>query len=198
MTTISRREFLHRSQKTGWGLAAGLTILDNAASVWGTPANEKIVMAVVGVRGRGGSLAPGFASRGDCEIAYVCDVDSNLFASRGKSIAEAQGGKTPKFAQDFRKALDDKSVDAMIIATPDHWHVPGGRLELPGGQGRLRGETAQPQLLGRAQAGRGREEVRADRAGGHAEPQRRLQSWTPSGTSRRASWGGSISAASRT
>jgi predicted dehydrogenase len=124
MTTINRREFLNRSQKTGLGLAAGLTILDNAASVWGAPANEKIVMGVVGVRGRGSSLAPGFASRGDCEIAYVCDVDSNLFASRGKSIAEVQGGKTPKFTQDFRRALDDKAVDAMIIATPDHWHVP--------------------------------------------------------------------------
>jgi predicted dehydrogenase len=124
MTKINRREFLDRSKKTSLGIAAGLTILPNAASVWGAPANDKIIMAVVGVRGRGSSLAPGFAQRGDCEIAYVCDVDSNLFASRAKTIAEAQGGKEPKCIQDFRQALDDKSVNAMIVATPDHWHVP--------------------------------------------------------------------------
>ena len=124
MANISRREFLNRSQQTGLGLAAGLTILGNAASVRGTPAANKIVMGVVGVRGRGGNLAPGFASRGDCEIAYVCDVDSNLFQSRAKAIADVQQGKMPKCVQDFRKVLDDKTVNAMIIATPDHWHVP--------------------------------------------------------------------------
>jgi predicted dehydrogenase len=124
MTAINRREFLDRSQKTGLGLAAGLTILSNAASARGTPANDKIVMAIIGVRGRGSSLAPAFASRKDCEIGYVCDVDSRLFGPISKTIAAAQGEKQPKCVQDFRKALDDKSVDAMIIATPDHWHVP--------------------------------------------------------------------------
>ena len=104
--------------------AAGVTILGNAASVRGTPANDRIVMAVVGIRGRGSSLGPAFAARKDCRIAYICDVDCRLFASRGKAIADAQGGQRPKCVQDFRKALDDKSVDAMVIATPDHWHVP--------------------------------------------------------------------------
>jgi predicted dehydrogenase len=124
MTRINRREFLHRSQKAGLGLAAGLTILDQAASVRAAPANERIVMAVVGVRGRGSSLGPGFASRPDCRIAYVCDVDSRLFGPAAQRIAAAQQGHVPRCVQDFRKALDDKSVDAMIIATPDHWHVP--------------------------------------------------------------------------
>ena len=81
-------------------------------------------MAIVGVRGRGSQLAPAFAARSDCRIAYVCDVDSRLFGPISKTIADAQGGKQPTCVQDFRKALDDKSVDAMIIATPDHWHVP--------------------------------------------------------------------------
>jgi predicted dehydrogenase len=122
MTAMNRRTFLDRAQKTG--LAAGLTILSNAASVRGTPASEKIVLAVVGVRGRGSQHGPAFASRPDCRVAYVCDVDSNLFASRARAIADAHGGRSPKCVQDFRRALDDKSVDAMVIATPDHWHVP--------------------------------------------------------------------------
>jgi len=124
MTTINRRELLAGARKAGLGLAAGVTLLEHAASVRGAPANEKIVMAVVGVRGRGSSLAPGFASRANCEIAYVCDVDSRLFGPAAKLIAAAQHGRAPRCVQDFRKALDDKSVDAMIVATPDHWHVP--------------------------------------------------------------------------
>ncbi|OHB67757.1 MAG: hypothetical protein A2V70_20360 [Planctomycetes bacterium RBG_13_63_9] len=54
----------------------------------------------------------------------MCDVDSNLFASRAKAIAEGQGGRQPKCVQDFRKALEDDSVDAIVSATPDHWHAP--------------------------------------------------------------------------
>jgi hypothetical protein len=93
MTTINRRDFLRRSRKAGLGLAAGLTILEQAASVRAAPANEQIVMAVVGVRGRGSSLAPGFASRPDCRLAYVCDVDSRLFGPAAKLIAAAQQGR---------------------------------------------------------------------------------------------------------
>ena len=102
-----------------------MTILGNAASVRGTPANEKIVMAVVGVRGRGSSLAPGLRrAQATAGSPTSATSTARLFASRGKLIADAQGGKQPKCVQDFRKALDDKSVDAMVIATPDHWHVP--------------------------------------------------------------------------
>ena len=60
MSAISRREFLARTQRTGWSAAAGLTLLGNAASVRATPANERIVLAMVGVRGRGSDLARGF------------------------------------------------------------------------------------------------------------------------------------------
>jgi len=79
---------------------------------------------MIGVRGRGNSLAQGFLSRGDCRIAYVCDVDRRTGESRAGQFAQRQGGKPPKFEQDFRKMLDDKSVDAVVIATPDHWHAP--------------------------------------------------------------------------
>ncbi|MHC4405651.1 MAG: Gfo/Idh/MocA family protein [Planctomycetota bacterium] len=123
MPTVNRREFLATSKKTTLALAAGVTILENAASARAAPANEKVVMAIVGCRGRGNTLAMSFASRDDCEMAYVADVDRTLFDVRAKGIAACQGGKTPKCVQDFRRVLDDESVDAIVVATPTHWHA---------------------------------------------------------------------------
>jgi predicted dehydrogenase len=117
---MDRREFFRRSETVG--IAAGLTILPNAASVWGAPANERLSLAVVGLRNRGLVLASGFSQRADCRITYLCDADSSLEKTSVESIAKAQGGVAPVFVQDFRKALDDASVDALVIATPDHWH----------------------------------------------------------------------------
>lgn len=124
MTTMNRRRFLDRSKTSALGLGAGLTILNNPQSVRAAPANEKIVMAIVGCRGRGSVLAKNFASRDDCEIGYICDVDMNMIDRHTKGIANCQGGKTPTGEQDVRKMLDDKSVDAIIVATPTHWHAP--------------------------------------------------------------------------
>ena len=123
-TTINRRKFLDCSKKTTLGLAAGVTILSDATSVRAAPANDKIILAMVGVRGRGNHLANGFLDRDDCQIGYICDVESALFEPRSKAYAQRQGGRTPECVQDFRTALDDKSVDAIVVATPDHWHAP--------------------------------------------------------------------------
>jgi predicted dehydrogenase len=88
------------------------------------PANGKIIMAQVGCGGRGGSLAPGFVARGDCLYAYCCDPDINRAGGLAKALGSQQRvAKLPKALQDFRKALDDRSVDAVVIATPDHWHA---------------------------------------------------------------------------
>ena len=138
MTKINRRQFLDRSQKTTLGLAAGMTILKSADSVYGAPANEKIIMGMIGIRGRGYPLMMGFAEREDCEFAYLADVDTTLFGAmppsgymkqvnpafhgpRLEGVTKAQG-KRPKCVEDFRQVLDDKSVDAVVIATPEHWH----------------------------------------------------------------------------
>ncbi len=118
MTDFNRREFLNRSAQTGVGAA----LLAQSASARAVSANEKIVLAFVGVHGRGIHLAKGFAERNDIEIAYLADVDSALFDSRTKMIEET-GRKAPKTVQDFRRLLDDRSVDAIVVATPDHWHA---------------------------------------------------------------------------
>lgn len=128
MTGINRREFLHRSKKTTLGLAAGATILQNAASVRGAPAADKVILAAVGIGGRGNHLAThpqwGFIARGDCEYAYICDPDASRAGPRAAAIGKLQNGREPKVVEDFRKALEVKAIDAVIVATPDHWHAP--------------------------------------------------------------------------
>jgi predicted dehydrogenase len=76
----------------------------------------------MGVGGRGGYLAKALAKRQDVEVAALCDVDTRLFAEAVKIVAEGQG-KEPKTVKDFRRILDDKYIEALFIATPDHWHA---------------------------------------------------------------------------
>lgn len=83
---------------------------------------ERIRVAVVGIRGRGKSLALGFASLPDAEVVAVCDPDTRLLAGTAKEVAERQR-IAPRQVKDFRTVLEDKSVDALAIATPDHWHA---------------------------------------------------------------------------
>ena len=96
MTAITRRAFLDRSKQTGLALAAGVTVLDDPASVRAAPAADKVVLALIGCGGRGPALATGFAQRGDCRFAYVCDCDSNRLAPTAKAIAEIQKDAPPK------------------------------------------------------------------------------------------------------
>ncbi len=130
MAALDRREFLAHSSQTGIGLAAGAalvgaaqqTVAADAPSAKPVSPNEKIVLGIVGVRGRGSMLGPDFAKRPDCEVAYICDVDSSLHGSRAKAIEDVQG-RAPQTVQDIRRVLDDKAVDAIVVATPDHWHA---------------------------------------------------------------------------
>ena len=85
-------------------------------------ANEKNTIACVGVRGRAGHLLRGFADMPDVEIAMLCDIDSRQFPEAVKAVTD-RGRKSPRLEKDFRRALDDKSIDAVVIGTPDHWHA---------------------------------------------------------------------------
>ena len=122
MPATYRRAFLRQAASAGLGIGAGLTVLADARSARAAPANDKVLLAAVGVRGRGDALAEGFLDRGDCEIAYVCDVDRKLCESRGPKYARRQG-RMPRCVSDFRAALEDPAVDAVVIATPTHWHA---------------------------------------------------------------------------
>ena len=126
---MTRRQFVKSVSATGLGLAAGRSPL---LALGGSPA-EKVVVAVMGLNGRGTVLGRVFGKTSNAEVAYVCDVDSQVLAKGLTAVTEAQG-KAPKGLADFRRALDDKSVDALVIAAPDHWHAPAAILALAAGK----------------------------------------------------------------
>ena len=117
MKSINRREFL----KSSIGAAAAFTALSRRKSF---AANDKVIIGMMGLGGRGVYLAERLLKRPDVEIAYLCDVNTKRFARAREIVGEAQD-RRPKLVQDFRKMLDDSSVDAIINATPDHWHCLG-------------------------------------------------------------------------
>ncbi|HEY1175107.1 MAG TPA: Gfo/Idh/MocA family oxidoreductase, partial [Phytomonospora sp.] len=130
---VDRRDFLKTTTMAGLGLWTGAqSSAGPLLAPRGSPA-EKVVVAVVGVNGRGVVHAQNFASLPNSEVAYVCDVDANVVAKGVNAAARAQQ-TPPKVVVDFRRALDDKHVDAISIAAPDHWHAPMTLLALQAGK----------------------------------------------------------------
>ena len=113
----NRREFLKTSVKTAAGLAAlnGITFLSRPERVFG--ANDRIRVAVCGLRGRGKDHIGNFSRLPNVEVAALCDVDEGVLNKRRGEV----GGGARTFV-DIRKLLEDKSIDAISIATPNHWH----------------------------------------------------------------------------
>lgn len=125
MSRRNRRQFLEDSMFAAAaaamaGSAGHLTAAD--VQPQSKSANEKLNVAVVGVNGRGGSHYGFFAARQDTMVSYVVDVDREKGNNRAGEIEKRQGVR-PKFVEDIRKMLDDKSVDIVTIATPNHWHA---------------------------------------------------------------------------
>jgi predicted dehydrogenase len=117
---MNRRKFLVRSAAAG----ASLTGLIPSISLAGDKVlkSDRIVVATVGLRGRGHALTKIFANADDVDLRYMCDVDENILKERTAEIVETTRHR-PEALGDFRRALDDPSVDAIAIATPDHWHA---------------------------------------------------------------------------
>jgi predicted dehydrogenase len=118
---VTRRDFLKTSAKTGAGLAAlrGITFITQPERVFG--ANDRIQVAIIGLNGRGGDHIRELAQQKDAAIAAFCDIDQRVLDRRLAQV-EKQGLPKPKTYVDIRKLLDDKSIDAITIATPNHWH----------------------------------------------------------------------------
>ncbi len=96
-------------------------------------ANEKITVAMMGVNSRGFALASNFSSQSNCEVMYICDVDKRAAEKCNKEVSANQSA-APKLQPDFRKALEDPEVDALVVAAPDHWHAPAAILAAKAGK----------------------------------------------------------------
>src|SRR5690242_2552629 len=118
MTQLNRRSFL----ATSAAATAALATQRVSRAAAGTSPNEKVVFAIMGANNRGSQLAKTLATLPNAEIAYICDCEENAIA-KGIAAAKSPGGPAPKGIKDFRKALDDKHVDALICAAPNHWHA---------------------------------------------------------------------------
>jgi predicted dehydrogenase len=117
-----RRLFL--TAMSSWGL--GMSALANMPlqAEESKSANEKIVIGIMGIRqgSRGSALAEAFMAAG-AEVAYVCDVDKRTHAGTLAFIEQKQK-KKPEAVLDVRKILDDRAVDVLVCAAPNHWHAP--------------------------------------------------------------------------
>jgi predicted dehydrogenase len=119
MTNVSRRDFLAASALAAGVATRGATRADEPATAARAPGpNERIVLGFIGVGGMGTGLLKIFKAFPDVEVAAVCDVYE---PHRLRALAEA-GGR-PSTYKDFREVLDRKDVDAVVVATPDHWHA---------------------------------------------------------------------------
>ncbi len=85
---------------------------------------DRINIAIIGVNSRGNSMAGTIGRQKDANIACICDVDERAIPKAVKSATEANPANTPRSEKDCRKVLEDKAIDAIYIATPDHWHAP--------------------------------------------------------------------------
>jgi predicted dehydrogenase len=102
--------------------AAGIGLRFPAVLKGGSGPSGKVAIGVIGVRGRGQNLAHGFATHPHATVTHVCDVNENLLEPFSRQIGEIQQYK-PHCVTDLRRVFDDSSVDAVAIATPDHWHA---------------------------------------------------------------------------
>ena len=125
-----RRTFVTQAA-VGTSLVAGFHTSLSAAPH--SSALNRLTCAVMGVNGRGSALAKGFSRQKDVVVTHVCDVDSRAIG-KGKSAVKAVTGSEPVGLADFRKALDDKSVDFLIVAAPNHWHGPASILGMQAGK----------------------------------------------------------------
>ncbi|HOG29866.1 MAG TPA: Gfo/Idh/MocA family oxidoreductase [Vicinamibacterales bacterium] len=114
MKDITRRDFVKRA-------AAATVLLGTSRTAW-AGANDRLRIAVLGLNGRGKSHIGDYDRLERVEVVTLCDPDARLFAPTVKAFFTDKAKAAPKVEQDIRRVLEDKDVDAISIATPNHWH----------------------------------------------------------------------------
>jgi predicted dehydrogenase len=133
----TRRTFLKNSTASAAAVTLGLNVIGAPVIRTARGANEKIRVGFIGVGNRGTQLLRGFLKQDDVEVAALCDVYEPYltrdYSKVDKRLRDSLGGRVPKMTEeldgnvarykDFRRLLDRKDIDAVVIATPDHWHA---------------------------------------------------------------------------
>ncbi len=120
MKSLNRRKFLKDATIMGGGVISGFPLIMTDSSK--NSPNNTVNVAVVGIRSRGRAHYQAYSKIPGVNIAAVCDIDERLFPKAVNEL-EKMTGKKPKTYIDFRKLLEDRDIDAVSIATPDHWHA---------------------------------------------------------------------------
>ncbi len=128
MSETSRRSFL---KSAGAGAAATSVVLSTSRSGWSAP-NERVRHAVIGVGSQGGTHCKNFSRLEDeCEVVAVCDVDPERLAEAREDLPNSERVQAH---DDFRRLLEDESIDSVSVTTPDHWHTPVALAALAAGK----------------------------------------------------------------
>lgn len=122
MSFLSRRAFLRSSALVPAAVAGtvSLAAVEEARAL--EKENDTLRVAVIGVRGQGMSHVKGYANRLGCRITTICDVDEAVIGKAMDHVKKEQG-EAPKYVKDLRKVVEDKDIDLISIATPNHWHA---------------------------------------------------------------------------
>ena len=114
---MDRRRFLKNSAVGA--TAAGVLSLEQVAKA---SSGERVRVGIMGAGGRALSLINSFARNSHAEIVAIADIDSRRLPQALETVNKIEG-KKPRAEKDFRKLIDDNSIDALVVGTPDHWHA---------------------------------------------------------------------------
>ncbi len=128
---MKRRKFIKSTTVSNLGIIAVPTLLTGER--W-KGANDRVNVAVIGIRGMGQSHIQSYQALKNVEVTALCDVDENLFGARVKNHFTNKGLREPTLYSDMRKLFEDKSVDAVSIVTPNHWHALAGIWAIQAGK----------------------------------------------------------------
>lgn len=131
----SRRDFLKKTTKGTAAIMLGSMLPGISAASYARilGANDRVRVGMMGVNSRGLALANNYARQQNCEVVSVSDVDTRAAAKCIESVFKITQ-KKPKDVPDFRKALENKNMDALVVAAPDHWHAPAAILAAKAGK----------------------------------------------------------------
>ena len=128
----TRRTFIKQAGAAGLGMTLGGLSFSAKSYAGIVGANERFNVAVMGVNGRGSGMAANFQRIDNVNVTIVCDVEEKALAKGMEAVKKAGG--SPKSENDIRKALEDKNLDALLVAAPDHWHAPAAIMACQAGK----------------------------------------------------------------